>query len=324
MFAALLHDVVKEDRFEAVALVDEAWADEPPSGVRLHRVIPGNEMDALLEQAARVDATLLVAPESGGILGRRVAAVRNRGGRPLAASAGFIEVASDKQATVAALAAAGVPVPAGRSLEAGDGWPRGFRLPAVRKARASVGCDGLVVVGEGRDPPRPADGPTRLEAFSDGTPVGVSCLCGPGVVWPLPPMRQLFTGGESPRFTGGMPLADVGMRDRAERLARRSIAAVARAAAGAVGWVGVDMIIGTRDDGRGDRVLEVNPRLTTSFVGYERSCATSLVRAMLVAAGGHPPALSFDATRGEFSVADHGSHRSNPVRRAGPVARAGV
>ena len=41
------------------------------------------------------------------------------------------------------------------------------------------------------------------------------------------------------------------------------------------------MILGPRDDGRDDRVLEVNPRLTTSFVGLAAAAPTSLVRKLL-------------------------------------------
>jgi predicted ATP-grasp superfamily ATP-dependent carboligase len=46
------------------------------------------------------------------------------------------------------------------------------------------------------------------------------------------------------------------------------------------------MILGARDDGRDDRVLEVNPRLTTSFVRLAAGSPRSLVRAMLDAAAG--------------------------------------
>ncbi|NDC62921.1 MAG: hypothetical protein EBZ59_02805, partial [Planctomycetia bacterium] len=144
MFTALVRDVAKDDGFEAVALVDAAWTADPPQGVRLCRVECGGEIEVLVEKAADSDAAIIVAPETGGILARRVAAVRAAGGRPLAASSAFIALATDKQATIAALAAAGVPVPAGRSLAAGQAWPEGFRRPAVRKARAAAGCDGLV------------------------------------------------------------------------------------------------------------------------------------------------------------------------------------
>jgi predicted ATP-grasp superfamily ATP-dependent carboligase len=49
------------------------------------------------------------------------------------------------------------------------------------------------------------------------------------------------------------------------------------------------MILGAAGDGSGDRVLEVNPRLTTSFVGLAHLSASSLLAALLAAAGGEEP-----------------------------------
>ena len=43
------------------------------------------------------------------------------------------------------------------------------------------------------------------------------------------------------------------------------------------GWMGVDMILGPREDGRLDRVLEINPRLMTSFLGHAAASGTSLL-----------------------------------------------
>jgi len=256
-------------------------------------VLVGREVDTLLAEAVRADATLIVAPETDGILALRVAAARAAGAHVLAPSAGFIELASDKQATAQALTAAGVPVPAGRSLAAREPWPAGFIRPAVRKPRDSAGCDELLVVGSDDDEPRPAARPTRLEAFAAGMPVGVSCACGPQGIVPLAPMRQVFaTDGDG--YIGGEPLADAAEIGRAEALALRAIAAVARATgdpAAASGWIGVDLMLGSRGDGRDDRVLEVNPRITTSFVGHAAGLSGSLLRAMLDVAAGSVPAI---------------------------------
>ena len=46
------------------------------------------------------------------------------------------------------------------------------------------------------------------------------------------------------------------------------------------------MILGDRDDGSADRVLEINPRLTTSFVGLARAGSASLLGALLATAAG--------------------------------------
>ena len=54
----------------------------------------------------------------------------------------------------------------------------------------------------------------------------------------------------------------------------------------AAGWLGVDMILGDRSDGGDDRVLEVNPRVTTSFVGLSAVTPASLVRAIVAVAEG--------------------------------------
>lgn len=287
MFEAALTDVLRDDRFDVTALVSEAVPFRPPAGVRVRTVPPGADREALVAEAAAADVTLVVAPETDGLLADRVAAVRAVGGHPLACEAAFLETAADKQATVTALAAAGVPVAAGRLLAPGEPWPTGFRIPAVAKPRAGAGCDGFVVVGPG-DPPPVSALPLRIETFIPGTPVGVSCLCGPRGVHPLPPLRQLFSAGPSPRYLGAAAVGDAACSRRACDLARRAITAVAWACGGAArGWVGVDMILGDRADGTDDRVLEVNPRLTTSFATHARGRSTSLLAAAIrVAAGG--------------------------------------
>ena len=60
---------------------------------------------------------------------------------------------------------------------------------------------------------------------------------------------------------------------------------------GDAGWLGVDLILGNRPDCRDDRVLEVNPRLTTSLVGLSALFASSLVAAMIEAVTGGRPAI---------------------------------
>jgi predicted ATP-grasp superfamily ATP-dependent carboligase len=99
-------------------------------------------------------------------------------------------------------------------------------------------------------------------------------------------MRQRFSAGAAPRYLGSDLLADEATATRATAIAIRTATALEAAA----GWLGVDLILGRRPDGRDDRVLEVNPRLTTSFVGLAPLFASSLVAAMIEAAMGQRPA----------------------------------
>lgn len=279
MFLALLRDACRDPGLEVTALVDVTRPVPLPARVRIRAVPVGAEVDVLVAEAVRAEMTIVVAPETDGLLASRVAAVRQAGGAVLASDATFLAVAADKQATIQALAAAGVPVPAGRLLAAGAEWPAGFWTPAVRKPRDGVGGEDLVVVPPGARTPASVARDMRLEARAEGLSVGVACLCGPGPPVPLAPLRQRFAAGPGSVYVGGEPLADRDAQQRATALAVRAVMAVTRAAGGpARGWVGVDMILGPRTDGRGDRVLEVNPRLTTSFVGHATTAATSLVR----------------------------------------------
>jgi predicted ATP-grasp superfamily ATP-dependent carboligase len=291
MLEALAADAAKDASLDVTVLVDPVRPLTLPRRVLGREVPTGTETESLVAAAREHDWTVIVAPETDGILASRVAAARAAGARVLAPSAAFIGIASDKQATVNALAAAGVPVPAGRSLAPGEMLPIGFHLPAVRKDRASVGCDGLQVIRDSNV--APAALATRLEAFVTGTPVGVSCLCGPDRIEVLPPMRQRFTAGDAARYVGSDPLDDELLAARAQAIARRAVEAVMQRAVTpadhappAIGWVGVDMILGLRDDGRADRVLEVNPRMTTSFVALAARSGTSLVQTMLAVAAG--------------------------------------
>jgi predicted ATP-grasp superfamily ATP-dependent carboligase len=314
MLRALVADALRDGGFEVTVLVDAARGCGLPSGAAIVPVASGAEIHALVREARSADAVVIVAPETAGVLAARVAMVRAAGGLVLAPSDAITALAADKQATIDVLAAAGVAVPAGRSLAAGAAWPQGFRLPAVRKARTSTACDGLVVVQRDGPLPPPADQATRLEAWCAGESVGVACVIGPMGAVPLPAMTHRFAAGPggARSYIGGELLADPAAAARAEALAVRAVRSILRRDrdAPAAGWMGVDMILGSRTDGLDDRVLEVNPRLTTSFVGLAAASSRSLVRLMVDAAAGAPVARPTFSRSPSFSLADDPSaHR---------------
>lgn len=270
----------------------------PPKGTSIARVPRGRELDGLLAAAAACDWLLPIAPETGGILERRLERLETAGCRLISPSAAFAAVAADKQATLQLLAAAGVPVPAGRLLRAGESPPADFHRPMVRKHRSSTGCDGLAVILDHSDAGGVAVRDERIEAFVSGTPLSVSVLCGPACRLPLPPVLQQFSNTPPPTYLGGRLPVPEPLVSRAQQLAVRAIAAIDSATArdrapAAAGWVGVDMILGDRQDGRGDRVLEINPRITTSVVGLVQCSITNLIEALVAVASGGRPELEF-------------------------------
>lgn len=92
-----------------------------------------------------------------------------------------------------------------------------------------------------------------------------------------------------------MPLS-AELNERARRLAEACLTALPSA----VGYVGFDLVLGENPAGTQDVVIEVNPRLTTSYVGLRALCQGNLAAAWLEAAEGGRPDLPFAAGPIEF------------------------
>ncbi|HEV7223865.1 MAG TPA: ATP-grasp domain-containing protein [Pirellulales bacterium] len=296
MAAALIADFAALPNVEALAMRDRRLAPWKPAARRLVDVADSAEHAAAFDRCAgEADWTVLIAPETAGALAdrcRRVAAV---GGRLLGPSLALVELAADKHAAAEFLAARGVATPAGRPFQAGQPWPADFSYPAIWKPRDGAGSQGIVYL-ETPDGPRldPRREEGRLERFCPGLPASVAVLCGPGGLrLALPPCSQRLSDDRRFAYLGGaLPLAaELAMRARA--LAERA----ARALSGALGYLGVDLALGAESDGTGDVVIEVNPRLTTSYIGLRAACRCNLAEAMLHVAEGRVPRAPLATSR---------------------------
>ena len=119
------------------------------------------------------------------------------------------------------------------------------------------------------------------QQFILGFAASVAFLIGARATTPLVPCQQILSGDGRFSYLGGqLPIAP----DLAERAIRVATAAV-KCVPGLLGYVGVDVVLG--DDGR-DWAIEINPRLTTSYVGLRALARFNLAEAMLAAARGEP------------------------------------
>lgn len=239
------------------------------------------------------EATLLIAPEIGGILESLARQVEQRAGRLLSPDSGFVALTSNKQATAEYLQRHGVPVPTGRVVEAGATWTTEWPEPMVRKPLDGAGSlEVELLVG----PVRTVSTAMRVEPYCPGLAASVAVLCGPRASWPLEPCSQRLGGATGFQYLGGSLPLDPDLRARARQLAVAALAALPPT----TGYVGVDLVLGPLADGSRDVVIEINPRLTTSYVGLRVAARHNLAAALVQVACGESPELSFDPAPLEF------------------------
>jgi hypothetical protein len=250
----------------------------------------GERDDALLAEACAVDATIVIAPETDGALLGVVRTLEGAGAALASPSSAFVAIAADKTATIERLSAAGVSTPSGRTLAADERLPLDFPYPAVVKPIDGAGSQDTHVVARHEDRPPAYAWPRRIERYLPGVAASVAALGGDAAPLLLPPCRQRLAVDGSLRYLGGSAPLPAGLADRATDLARQALAAMPAT----VGYVGVDVVLGPSPHGDDDAVIEINPRLTTSYVGQRAAARGNLADAMLAAVRGESTELVFD------------------------------
>lgn len=285
MLRAVGSDLAAVPGVELVVLADGRFGGPLLPAAEIRRVCSDEEeRRQFCDLAAVCDATLVIAPETAGHLLTRVRWVEAAGGRLLGPASELVELASDKHRMAEHLRAAGIPVPEGICVGPGEPLPADFAYPAVLKpCRGAGGCEVRRLTEARQASGSTVDEPRRLERFCPGTPASVALLCGPEVRFTLPPCLQRIEGADELRYGGGMlPLPPV-LAMRATALARR----VAGALPSPRGYLGVDLVLGPDPAGHEDVVIEVNARLTTSYVGLRAALepGMNLAAAMLDVCG---------------------------------------
>ena len=300
MLSAIARDFAKLQHVEVSFLSDPVYRKAEIAGcnsldVSRHR----GERIALQKFAAEADWTLVIAPEFDGILLDRCESVLAWGGRLLGPSPDVIAIAADKQRTADWLATHGLPVPAGRLVRGGS-LPRDFSYPAVLKPRDGAGSQGLALVKDPEQHQSTAEQrgrELRIEGFCPGTAASVALLCGAAGQYALLPCRQHLSTDGTFRYLGGSLPLENELEKRASRLAIQAVATLAKPR----GYIGVDLVLGpTPAD---DVVIEINPRLTTSYAGLRKATTENIAAAMLAVAGDgtSPPPIIWNRRPLRFS-----------------------
>ncbi|MEX0716097.1 MAG: ATP-grasp domain-containing protein [Planctomycetaceae bacterium] len=325
---------------------------EPPDlpGVEVRRTEGAADEARLFRRLAReCDATLVIAPETGGMLAARRRMLDDLGARSLGPTVEAIELTADKLRLARHLAKCGIPTIPTEALS--DEWrvtsdefrvenardqfsslvTRHSSLSVVVKPRDGAGSLNTFIVSglEELDRVRReffrdgGDSPGIVQPFVAGRAVSMAAIVGSAgkkidllpiveqrvgrkgtgpfdagrlSTREIPEMRQLDQSPFRVEYLGGRVPAEGVDAEAVRRLVRAALAAVP----GLCGYVGCDVLV-PADAPHAPLVVEINPRLTTSYLGYRELAEENLAGRMWSADEEQPPirwrgvVVAFDA-----------------------------
>jgi predicted ATP-grasp superfamily ATP-dependent carboligase len=114
----------------------------------------------------------------------------------------------------------------------------------------------------------------------------------------LPACSQRLSDDGRMTYLGGALITEPALAERASLLAERALTALPPAR----GFVGVDLILGPSAHGDDDAVIEINPRVTTSYVGLRQAIDHNLAQSLLKAVNGEVVEITVRNPNIEFAA----------------------
>lgn len=253
--------VRSEGRAMLQAVMEDARRLEPAI-----EVLVADDLAALPTGDGVNDFALVIAPEFDGILERCAQEAQQAGYQLLGPVPSAIRIAADKWQLYLHWKQRGVDTP-NTWLHSSEKDVEAKRLVKHRYGAGSLGVTPWRsgdVLQEG----------CILQEWIAGQVVSVALLISPsGIITPLLPAYQHMSNDEAFRYLGG---AFIGGKRDAERVIASACQAVA-GLPGLQGYVGVDAILTECQV----VAIEINPRLTTSYLGLRKATEQNLVQCML-------------------------------------------
>lgn len=242
---------------------------------------PGLLLDAVARHSC--DAALIIAPEFDGLLEQFCAAARADDCRPLNCEPSTIRLCSDKWRLHQHLVAHDITTVPTRLLPLGETPPE---FPCVVKPRDGAGSWLVRRVYDSaswQDATTDFAAADRTEFLCQPLIAGMACSVA-AVFAPdgrhelLPIAEQCLSDEGEFRYLGGRIPARLS-HDSALAV-QKLIASCLHTLSGCRGYVGCDVVI-PHDRPAEPVLVEINPRLTTSYIGYQRLCRDNLMERLL-------------------------------------------
>jgi predicted ATP-grasp superfamily ATP-dependent carboligase len=242
-------------------------------------VVYSSDSPVFQELLSESDAAFLIAPETNGILYSLAKEAVKSGVELLSPLPSAIQLTTDKSKLLEIAKKLGLKVPKHRLLETTSSADKIEKIvseieyPVVFKVLDGAGSEGMSLVSKSKEIP-PALEKIRsvsnrdmflLEEFVNGVDASVSLISNGETAFPLSlnfQSMKMKSPFEESKYEGGY----VPLRHRLKESAFEATKTLVESIEGLQGYVGVDLILSEDEV----TVLEVNPRLTTSYLGLRR------------------------------------------------------
>lgn len=290
MLRVLAKDAAAVPNFEVEVIWNPSLPPFDVDGVRVHSSnSPSNELSLFRKLSREADATIVIAPEFDRILESRCRTVKEVGGRLVGSTPDAIALCSDKLALAAYLKEKNLPTIPTHACDFAhlkQQIDSTGETDLVVKPRCGAGSIDTFRIRSGRDVEVAArafeSGGTStapiVQPYIRGEALSIAAIIQSDRIELLPICRQHVTDSHEMHYLGGSVPCTTRCDEQIRETARRAIAAVP----GLAGYIGLDILLPTIEaSDREPLIVEINPRLTSSYHGYRQLAQENLAERMI-------------------------------------------
>ncbi len=300
MLLALTHDLRRAGHEVVVVCASNSLEFEAPWSQALASLPPDSRcvlppgcdwQSALVGMLPLFDSIWAIAPESEGCLMQLNQVLNAHPIHKLHPQGEFVQLTMSKSATLTHLAKHGIQPEFGQRLAPSElGQSLRYPKPMVLKLDDGAGSESIQFANAGAPINVPSQGTWRIEPWLTGLSISVSVIQGPNHTLILEPTVQRFDCQPAGNYIGGsFPLDDL-MREHAHEIVSRAIQGLPMCQ----GYFGFDLLMNCPELNGQSLILEINPRLTCSYLGLRRIYQSNLAEAIVLLSLGQSIELSYE------------------------------
>ncbi|MEZ6046998.1 MAG: ATP-grasp domain-containing protein [Planctomycetaceae bacterium] len=286
MLSALLEDVslyLNETEGECVTLLGGAPVSALPVNIQIQNSQSPAEAHQLFQKlVSDADQVYIIAPETEGVLLQLYDEVAAQSAIWMGCDRNAIQLCSDKWELGLIWRSLGLPTPVTTQLMELKS-PEQIAFPIIVKPRDGAGGDQTWRFDELSEFERFFQFLTAderelylLQPYVPGVACSVSLLSVPGRDYQFPPGEQRIEWREEFHYLGGkIPCC---LSDRAQMVLDAALSQIRLSIPGLNGYWGLDFIWNENDAESPITLIEINPRLTTSYLGYRQLTEQNLAQ----------------------------------------------